>query len=405
MITAKNVSKSFKLYNTPADRLKEIFSKRQYHRQFRALDDISFELKAGETLGIVGENGAGKSTLLKILTGITIPDSGTVKIQGRITGLLELGTGFNAELSGIQNIILNATLLGMKREEIDDKMDRIIAFAELGPYINNSLKLYSSGMVMRLAFSIAINADPQCFVIDEALSVGDAYFQQKCIKKITQFKENGGAIVFVSHDMNAVKMICDKAMLLEQGRSVQISVPEEIINRYNYQLAKKQDQEIALQWDPSARESFGTFEVKIRQVRIVGENSQTQVMCAGENAKIIFEIESKIDLPNLTVGFDIRDRFGQVVFGINTAHLGETLPVKPDRSYEISFSFQMNIGVGQYTLSCALHTGMTHEEHCFHWSDNICRFEIAGILGPRFIGLSRLTPEAAIHEIQPNPEE
>ena len=221
MISVSNISKTFKLYKSPADRLKEIVLRRSFHRVFHALKDVSFEIQEGETLGIVGQNGAGKSTVLKLLTGILIPDTGNIHISGKITGLLELGTGFNAEFSGLDNIFLNGTYLGLSRQEIKSKLDNIIGFAELNEFIHEPIKTYSSGMVMRLAFSVAIHADPKAFVVDEALSVGDAYFQQKCMQKIKEFKNNGGSIVFVSHDMNAVKVLCDQAILLDEGHVVE----------------------------------------------------------------------------------------------------------------------------------------------------------------------------------------
>jgi lipopolysaccharide transport system ATP-binding protein len=195
MIKVEGISKKFKLYHSPADRLKEIIFRKQYHKDFVALEDISFEIGSGETFGIIGQNGAGKSTLLKILSGIVIPDSGTIHVDGKVTGLLELGTGFNFEMTGLENIYMNGTLIGMSKEEIGRKRQDIIDFSELGDFINEPIKKYSSGMTMRLAFSIAIHADPTCFLVDEALSVGDAYFQQKCIRKIQEFRAGGGSIV------------------------------------------------------------------------------------------------------------------------------------------------------------------------------------------------------------------
>ncbi|MCP4682541.1 MAG: ABC transporter ATP-binding protein, partial [Desulfobacterales bacterium] len=242
MIQIDNITKSFKLYKSPADRLKEIILHRTCHRKFYALKNISFEVGEGETLGIIGQNGAGKSTLLKILTGILLPDSGVVYVSGRTTGLLELGTGFNTEFTGLQNIYLNGTLIGMRRSEIDDKLDDIISFTELNEFIREPLKIYSSGMMMRLAFSIAIHADPQAFVVDEALSVGDAYFRQKCMKKIRDFKEQGGSIVFVSHDMNAVMVLCDSAILLDKGITIDQGDPKSIIDFYLGMILKKSHQ-------------------------------------------------------------------------------------------------------------------------------------------------------------------
>lgn len=233
MIVVDQLSKRFRLYRKPADRLKEMLLRRTCHRTHTALDGISFEVPAGQTLGILGRNGAGKSTLLKILTGVLKADAGSFEINGRITGLLELGTGFDFELSGEQNIITNGLLLGMSREEITQRHDDIVRFSELGEFIREPLRTYSSGMVMRLAFSIAIHAEPACLVVDEALSVGDAHFQQKCMRRIREFRQRGGAIIFVSHDLNAVKMLCDRAIVLEGGKNVFEGEPEAAVNYYN----------------------------------------------------------------------------------------------------------------------------------------------------------------------------
>jgi len=238
MIRVEHLTKTFKLYHSPADRLKEILLGRRYYREFTALQDVSFTVAAGETLGIVGQNGAGKSTLLKLLMGILIPDNGEIAIDGKISGLLELTIGFNSEFTGIQNIYMNGTLRGMSKKEIDAKCEKIVAFSELDDFIDEPIKTYSSGMVMRLAFATAIHDDPQAFVVDEALSVGDAYFQQKCTRKIMEFKEKGVSIIFVSHDLNSVKLLSDKALLLDHGQIVDEGEPAKVISTYNYLLAK-----------------------------------------------------------------------------------------------------------------------------------------------------------------------
>jgi lipopolysaccharide transport system ATP-binding protein len=309
VITVDSISKRFKLYRSPADRLKEIVMRRQYHTDFDALKDVSFSVAGGETLGIVGRNGAGKSTLLKILTGILLPDSGTISIDGKITGLLELGTGFNAEMTGIENIYMNGALLGMNREEIGRKKDVIVEFTELGEFIYEQLKTYSSGMVMRLAFAIAIHADPKCFVVDEALSVGDAHFQQKCMTKIREFRKSGGSIVFVSHDMNSIKMLCDKAILLNHGAVVDEGDTENVVNSYNFLIAKLNDIDNKMIADPVQESSYGTFEVKINNVTVQGENSKSPVISSGERARITLDIESKAEIPDATIGILIRDKF------------------------------------------------------------------------------------------------
>jgi lipopolysaccharide transport system ATP-binding protein len=396
MIKVSNLSKGFKLYQKPSDRLKEVFSHRKFHTYHQALKDISFEVKSGKTLGIIGENGAGKSTILKILTGILIPDNGKIEIDGRITGLLELGTGFNYELTGLQNIYMNGTLIGMTREEIDQKRQQIIDFTELGEFIHEALKTYSSGMLMRLAFSIAIFANPQCFVIDEALAVGDAYFQQKCMQKINEFKKAGGAIIFVSHDINAIKMLCDEAILLKEGLVEEKGAPEDIIILYNFQLTKKHDHTDRIRIDNSNPSSFGDFGIKVKKVALQGEKSGTGILCSGEKACIKIELESRQDTEDLSIGIQIKDRFGQIVFGTNTFHLNQTVSFIKDRTYTVEFRCEMNIGVGKYTLTCALHTGDTHIDQCYHWIENISDFEVSGIEGNFFEGLCKLEPEFKI---------
>ena len=233
MIRVEGVSKKFRIYATPGDRLKEKILGRSYHHEYQALSEISFEVGAGETLGIIGQNGAGKSTLLKILSGVLMPDTGRIEVSGKVTGLLELGTGFNPELTGVQNIAMNGTFLGMSHADIEAKRDTIIEFAELGPFIDEPIKKYSSGMLMRLGFAIAIHADPECFLVDEALSVGDAYFQQKCMRKIQEFKMQGGSIIFVSHDINAVRVLCDTVILLQSGKVISSGPPKEVVDYYN----------------------------------------------------------------------------------------------------------------------------------------------------------------------------
>ena len=394
MIKVDSISKMFKLYRSPADRLREIVTRNKYHTDFQALNNVSFAVADGETLGIVGQNGAGKSTLLKILTGILLPDSGSIFIDGKITGLLELGTGFNAEMTGIENIYMNGTLLGMSRQEIDRKKDTVIAFTELGDFIYEQLKTYSSGMVMRLAFAIAIHADPRCFVVDEALSVGDAYFQQKCMNRIKEFRKSGGSIIFVSHDMNSIKILCDKAILLNHGSVVEQGSPETVVNRYNYLISKLNDRESKMTVSTKEEEhSYGTFEARIKNVKICGENSQSNVMSSGENAVITVDIEPSRDIDDMTVGILIRDKYGQDIFGTNTYHYVIAVDLKRNKMTTCAFTMRMDIGPGKYSVTAALHSHETHLEDCFHWADNIVSFEIAGNCGKQYIGICKLYPE------------
>ncbi|MBN1932757.1 MAG: ABC transporter ATP-binding protein [Desulfobacterales bacterium] len=394
MIFVENISKTFKLYRRPSDRLKEIVLRSCFHKEFQAVSDVSFEVREGETLGIVGENGAGKSTILKLLTGILIPDTGTVHIAGKITGLLELGTGFNAEFSGIDNIIHNATYLGLSRREIDERLDKIIAFTELNEFIKEPIKTYSSGMVMRLAFSVAIHADPKAFVVDEALSVGDAYFQQKCIKKIKGFKENGGSIVFVSHDMNAVKLLCDQAVLLEQGRLVDKADPETIINQYNFLIARKSRGDEIRYRNEEPSSGYGNRKVMIDHVSLVDENDTvSEIFISGRPFKIVVRLFGRESVENLTLGILIRDKFGQDIYGTNSYHLKKRISIKKEETIIITYAFkEFNIGPGKYSITAAIHTCSTHIDECYHWIDKGAVFEVVCGGGHVFNGLVRLTP-------------
>lgn len=388
MIEVKDLEKTFKLYSKPSDRLKEKIFKRPFHKVHHALKKINFKIEDGETLGIIGQNGAGKSTLLKILMNVTIPDKGIIESNGKITGLLELGTGFNPEMTGLKNIYMNGMLLGMTKGEIDDKKDKIIEFSELGDFINEPIKTYSSGMVMRLAFSIAIHADPHCFLVDEALSVGDAHFQQKCMKKIRDFKEGGGTIIFVSHDMNAVKMLCNKAILLDQGKIVEYGSPEHVVNKYNFLISRLSDSESRMTLkEVENKKEYGSYEAEISSLNIVGEDSQSNVVSSGEKTKIEILIRSYENIENVTVGIMIRDKYGQDIYGTNTYYLKKEFVLKADVSARCIFYINMNLSPGKYTLTSAIHTENNHLNKCYHWVDNWCEFEVVGYQNNIFGGI------------------
>ncbi len=398
MIVVKDICKTFKSYRVPSDRLKEIVTRRCYHKQHQVLKSISFEVKSGETLGIIGQNGAGKSTILKVLTGVLMPDSGTVQIDGKITGILELGTGFNPEFSGMNNISYNATCLGLSASEISQRIGQIIAFSELGDYIHEPLKAYSSGMIMRLAFAVAIHADPQAFVVDEALSVGDAYFQQKCIRKIKEFKNKGGSIIFVSHDLNAVKLLCDKAVLLEKGQIVEQGDPEAVINTYNFIIAKRTKGEQITYCDSDRASGYGNHKIKIYNVSLWDRYDQPlQVAISGQPAKIAICLSGQETVDDVTIGMVIRDRFGQDIFGTNTFYWQKPVNVKKGQCINVIYDFrEFNIGPGKYSLTVSAHTGDAHLQECFHWLDNGLVFEVVAGAGPVFIGLARLVPEICV---------
>ncbi|TFH86505.1 ABC transporter ATP-binding protein [Billgrantia azerbaijanica] len=397
MIDVHELRKHFRFYAKPSDRLREIVTRRPRHHVHPALDGVSFQVASGETLGILGRNGAGKSTLLKILTGVLLPDSGTFELTGRITGLLELGTGFDTNLTGDQNILANGLLLGMTRQEVEARRQAIIEFSELGSFIHEPLRTYSSGMVMRLAFAIGIHADPQCFVIDEALSVGDAHFQQKCMRRIRDFRAQGGSIIFVSHDLNAVKMLCDKVIVLEGGRAVFSGDPESGANYYNRLLAEETD----LDGQAVQQAHYGSGEVEIEAHDLRGAQSEGSTLSSGERAHIDLTLHAHEDLDDVTLGLMIRDRFGQDIFGTNTWYLGQPLAMRAGERRRCRLEVDVWLAPGKYTLTLALHAGSDHTTRCYQWCDNLIRFDVAGIRGTQFGGLCRLPLSCTFEPLDP----
>ena len=242
-ISVKNLSKSYRMYPSPAERLKEMLHPfgKKYHRDFWALRDISFEVKKGECIGIIGRNGSGKSTLLQLLCGVLPPTEGEVKVNGRISALLELGAGFNPEFSGRENVYMNGALMGFTKEEMDDRFDAIAGFADIGDFIEQPVRTYSSGMYVRLAFACAVNVDPDILIVDEALAVGDIRFQQRCYAKFESFRESGKTILFVSHSLDSIKMYCSRAALLDGGRVIEEGQPKEVVNKYLKIMRKMDD--------------------------------------------------------------------------------------------------------------------------------------------------------------------
>lgn len=360
MIKVSDVSKTFKSYHSPADRLKEKIFRKKYHREITALQNVSFEVKEGKTLGIVGQNGAGKSTLLKILSGVLLPDEGSIKVDGKITGLLELGTGFDHELTGLENIFMNGTFLGMDKEEIERKKDDIINFTELGDFIYDPIKTYSSGMLMRLAFSIAMHAEPKCFLVDEALSVGDAYFQQKCMRKIIEFKNDGGSIIFVSHDMNAVKTICDSAILLDHGRIISSGDPKDIIDYYHGIILSKShmgNTEVIVNevTDHEGRKNpnASTGEVELISFKVLNSKNEEILHIESEQAiKVRYQVKALKELSDPHFGLHVRNNLGVSVFETNTYCSGiKTFTLKRGQIAEVIWEFFFPLSAGDYSFS------------------------------------------------------
>jgi len=392
ILEVKNITKIYKVYKSNIHRLKEVFFKNTQHKEFVSNDNISFDLYQGETLGLIGLNGAGKSTILKIIAGVIEPTKGTIIKKGNVTALLELGTGFNKELSGYENIFLNGTLIGMTKKQCDNNLQNIIDFSELGEYINEPVRSYSSGMKMRLAFSIALFSDPKVLIVDEALSVGDAHFSAKCTRALRERKKQNLSIIYVSHDLNSLKLLCDRVIMLNKGKLEANGNPEDVINKYNLLVAKLNQQDTIKLNQNSKNTSYGSFDIEIKSVCIQGETSHSNTIQAGENAVITMNIYSKIALKNMTIGLVIRDRFGQDIFGTNTYHHDLILDFEANENYTCAFSMPLNIGFGKYTITAAIHSSDNHLENCQHWLDNATDFTVTTSKDTLFVGLCKLNP-------------
>ena len=320
VISIKNLTKTYKLYTSHADRVKETFNpfRKKYHRPFNALTNVSFNVKRGEMLGIIGQNGSGKSTLLQIICGILQPTSGSVEINGRVSALLELGAGFNPEFTGRQNVYINSAILGLKHEEIEARLDDIITFAEIGDFIDQPVKTYSSGMYMRLAFSVVISVDPDVLVIDEALSVGDHAFQQKCVDRMIEFRKTGKTIVFCSHSMYLINELCAKSVWLCNGRARSHCKTSKVISEYLAYLDERAGKDDAA-IDPAPVESSSPPEIMIEDMRFLDDKGRP-IEYVKQFQSVVFQIRTRCTGPplkgHLSIGFERPD--GQVVFGTTT---------------------------------------------------------------------------------------
>lgn len=373
------VSKSFALYHSPLKRLWHRLRNRPAHDYYHALQSISLTVNAGEAVAILGQNGAGKSTLLKLIMGILVVDSGRIIQQGRVTGLLELGTGFDGELSGRDNIMINGLLIGMSQTEVLAKVDDIIAFSELGEHIERPVKTYSSGMIMRLGFSIAIHANPACFIVDEALAVGDARFQQKCIQAMQTFRQQGGALLYVSHDLNSVKMLCDRALLLHQGQLLAEGSTQSVAERYYQLLATAPQSSIEHETDDQD-------DIRIVDCYFVdAQGVRCQHLTPLAYYQLCVQVASQLE-QSVTFGFMIKDRFGQEIFGTNSYLLEMPLQLTLG-TQQICVSMPCYLGPGKYTIAASLHQGASHTQGCYHWLDHALSFEVHAWQHYPYVGL------------------
>ena len=418
-IEVKDVTKVYRLYEKPIDRLKESLhpKHKSYHKDFYALNGLSFHVEKGQTVGIIGTNGSGKSTILKIITGVLTPTTGEVNVDGKISALLELGAGFNMDYTGIENIYMNGTMMGFTKKEMDEKLQDILDFADIGDFVYQPVKTYSSGMFVRLAFALAINVEPEILIVDEALSVGDVFFQAKCYRRMEEIRQNGTTILMVTHDMGSIIKYCDKVVLLNKGEFIAEGEPGRMVDLYKKILANQMDslrEELENDFSGgmeiegsekkvlSSRESaaahtgadaglmkekitintdrteYGDGRAEIFDLGLFdARGNLTNLLIKGETFTIKERIRFNAPLQNPIFTYTIRDKKGTDLSGTNTMYEGaDVKPVGPGDVYDVSFTQKMTLQGGEYLLSMSC-TGFEGEEHVvYHRLYNVANITV-----------------------------
>ncbi|OMF30855.1 hypothetical protein BK133_16370 [Paenibacillus sp. FSL H8-0548] len=398
-INIKQICKSYKMYNSPTDRLRDFFerSNKGRYQEFHALDSISFEVKKGDTVGIVGKNGSGKSTLLQIIAGTVTPTSGSIEINGKVVALLELGSGFNPEFTGRENVYLNAAMYSISKAAVEKKFAEIESFADIGDHIDQPVKTYSSGMFARLAFSVAINMEPDILIIDEILAVGDVAFQAKCVSKMRQLKDKGVTLLFVSHSVDAIKSMCNSAVLMKNGKLIEQDTAEKITNYY-LAMVREEMNESVIEEDSQNNDSsddviskkekigsdsfrYGVGDVRFTNVYMENEDSElTRVYEFGEMGTLVCEISSNIDVQNINISFLVRDITGVDLFG--TTMFDEKIPlitIKANEKKYVRFTFPISLRQGSYSISVAVNkvTSRDYSDvYLYEQIDGVTAFEV-----------------------------
>jgi lipopolysaccharide transport system ATP-binding protein len=357
---------------------------------------VSFDIHPGEAIGIIGQNGAGKSTLLKMITGTLQPTEGTISINGRISAILELGMGFDPNLTGRQNIYHAAGLMGFNTPQIEESMPAMENFAEIGEYFDDPVRTYSSGMQMRIAFAVATAWRPDILIVDEALSVGDAYFQHKSFDRIREFQEQGTTLLIVSHDRSAIQSLCQRAILLEKGSVIKDGDPEEVFDFYNALIAEKENSTVEVKklHDGRAQTSSGTGEAGVEEIGLYNAKGEAvEYVGVGEPVELRIRVKVKQDIDSLVLGFAIKDRLGQTMYGINTWHTGQVIEqTRADEEYEYTVKFPVNFGIGSYSFAVALHDRDTHMTRNYEWRDLAYVFNVINKDKQEFCGCCWIEP-------------
>lgn len=401
LLKVDNLGKAFRSYRSEWLRFARWFGlPTKPSEEHWVLRHINFAIEPGEAIGIIGQNGAGKSTLLKIITGTLQPTEGQVQINGRIAAILELGMGFNPELTGRQNVFHAAGLMGFNPQQIQDAMADIEAFAEIGEYFDQPVRAYSSGMQMRVAFAVATAYRPEILIVDEALSVGDSYFQHKSFSRIREFQEQGTTLLIVSHDRSAIQSLCDRAILLENGAVIKDGNPEEVFDFYNAIIAEKENATVEIKKldDGKVQTSSGTGEARIEEIALYNSKGEVaDFVAVGEQVELKIKVKVYQDIETLVFGYGIKDRLGQVMYGTNTWHTDQVINnPKAGNSYHFKIAFAANFGVGSYSAVLALHAQDTHLESNYDWRDLSLIFNVVNLEKVQFSGCSWLPSEISV---------
>jgi lipopolysaccharide transport system ATP-binding protein len=401
-VEVRGLGKAYRHYPSPWARLAEWvlpFGGARHTRTW-ALREVSFDVAPGEAVGIVGFNGAGKSTLLKIITGTTAATEGSVRIDGQVAALLELGMGFHGELSGRENVLVAGQLLGYERAELERMLPAIEDFAEIGAYFHEPLRTYSSGMAMRLAFSVATARRPEVLIVDEALSVGDAYFQHKSFSRIRECREQGTTLLIVSHDRLSIQSLCDRALLLHEGRLLREGEPDVVMDFYHALMADRTFAHIRQELGAQGvvQTVSGTGEATILSVTLEdGAGRVSDAARVGESVVLSVRFRANVDLSSLVVGLLIKDRRGHEMFGINSHRL--SIPIRDlaaGSEHVFRLRFPMALGEGHYSVSAALTRSDSHVDRTYEWKDRALIFYVINVAHPKFVGCSWLDPVASL---------
>jgi lipopolysaccharide transport system ATP-binding protein len=404
-ILVSGLGKAYKKYHSKWQRLLELlmFWKIKQHELSWVLRGISFSVAPGEAVGIIGMNGAGKSTLLKLISGVSSLTEGKIEMKGRVAALLELGLGFHPDLTGKENVIIYGQLLGLSQRQIEQLLPSIEEFAEIGNFIDLPVRIYSSGMQVRLAFSVATAVRPDILIIDEALSVGDVYFQHKSFELIRSYRKLGTTLLLVSHDKQAIMSICDRAILLGDGQLIIEGKPESVLDFYNASLAKQQNQNLTqtVVQGGNLQTVSGTGEATVTAISILNSDYQfLKSVSVGQDVILQVDVDVKEDIQRLVFGYSVKDRLGQVIFGTNTDFSEQALfDVKANTRLQFQASFVVNLGPGSYSIQTALVSTDTHLVNNYDWRDIALIFDVVNTSSQRFAGTTWMNPSIKITKL------